>query len=380
MTLFQEKYKREHNHTTINTEPFVTAANAHIDRTYAQGKRITDSFFHSVAVFLSQINIEQRNGGPFGAVIVEFEGGLDANGIGIGKPRIIGVGANHVVPNNDPSAHAEMEAYRDAAKRQGSSDLKGAVLYTSCECCPMCLSVANGSGISKISYVNTREQAEIIEFSDKLQYDMFGLSRDQQMTSINSLGNDEQQEVRNKLGQHGAVILDEKGTVFAYGDTDTSIDPTGIASLNAIKSAVKKHADQQKQIGNQEPVFCLPDGFTMVCRDIPHPAGLITADWARMLRQRDNTDPNNPALDSKTPDPARIIHITDNYEAMAVVDKHGHSHVHQKPEITNKQPSLPDTERAVRTERFSGRVILSAAADVFANWKRGTTAGDQVRY
>src|SRR5437588_2609302 len=376
MSLFENTYK----YSTIDTLQFANTANAYIDKMYAKGKGVGDAFFLAVSVFLSQANIEQQNGGPFGAVIVEFEDGLDANGKGLGKPHMIGVGTNHVVPNNDPSAHAEMEGLRDAAKRKGFSDLRGSVLYTSCECCPMCLSVANGSGISRIYYVNTRDQAEAIGFSDKLQYDIFRLPHNKQMTWINNIEDDKRQCILNKLSIHEAMVLDEKGEVFAYGDMDTSKDPTGIASINSVRKAVKKYADQQKQNGKQELVFCLPDGFTLVSRDIPHPSGLITADWARILRHRDNANPDNPALDSKMPDPMRIIHVTNTYEQLPVIDRHGHVHVHQDAQVTYQQPTLPDALRVVLTEQFTGRVVPSAAQEVFEAWKDGTRAGKQVRY
>jgi hypothetical protein len=176
------------------------------------------------------------------------------------------------------------------------------------------------------------------------------------------------------------MVLDENGAVFVYGDTDTSKDPTGIASINSVRKAVKKYADQQKQNGSQEPVFCLPDGFTLVSRDIPHPSGLITADWTRMLRHRDNANPDNPALDSKTPDPLRIIHVTNTYEQLPVIDRHGHVHVHQDAQVTYQQPTLPDALRVILTQQFTGRVVPSAAQEVFEAWQDGTRAGQQVRY
>jgi guanine deaminase len=377
MALFQNKYERN----TIDTDFFVAAANEYIDKMYRQpGRRVTDSFFHAIAAYLSDLNIKQKNGGPFGAVIVEYEGGLDKDGKGIGKPRVIGVGANHVVPNSDPSAHAEMEAYRDAARRKGSSDLKGAVLFTSCECCPMCLSVANGCGISRISYTNTRTQAEEIGFSDKLQYDMFALPRDQQMTHIDKVDASKRNDLIAKLGERGAVVLDNKGEVFATGDTDTGHDPTGIASINAVRSAVKKHAEQQRDAGNTAPVFCLPDGFTLVCKDIPHPAGLITADWARILRQRDPGHGDDPSFDGTEPRPDRIIHVTNNYEPLPVVDGQGQRHVYQDTQVTYQQPTLPDVQRAIPTDHFDGRIIPAAAKAVFDSWKEGTKKGAQFKY
>ena len=367
-------------YSTIDQLPFVTAANAHIDTMYSKGKRVGDGFFLALSVFLSQANIEQHHGGPFGAVIVEFEDGLDAHGKGLGKPRVIGVGTNHVVPHHDPCAHTEIEALRDAAKRQDFSDVRGCVLYTSCECCPMCLSVANGSGISRIVSVNTRGQAGAIGFSDQLQYDLFRLPPHQHMTWMNRLEEGKRQDLLDKLSEHGAMVLDHKGDVFAYGDVDTSRDPTGIASINAVRKAVKKHADHQKQKGNQEPVFCSPDGWTLVSRDIPQPSDLILADWARMLRHRDHANPENPAFDGKTPDPLRILHVTMTYEQLPVMDRHGCVHVHQDAHVTYQQPTLPDALRAVLTQHSRGRVVSSAAQEVFQAWKDGTREGKQVRY
>ncbi|MEZ5648700.1 MAG: nucleoside deaminase [Alphaproteobacteria bacterium] len=376
MALFSEKYK----YPTTDTNLYVATANAHIDKIYAAEKWVSDSFFLAVVSFLSRVNLEQHNGGPFGAAIVAFDGGLDCNGKGIGKPRLIGVGTNHVVPNNDPSAHAEMEAFRDAARRQGSSDLKGTVLYTSCECCPMCLSIANGSGIARILYANTRAQAEEIGFSDRLQYDMFRLSRTQQMTSMDHLTPERRAHILKKLGAHGAVILDNRDEIFAHGDPETCKDPTSIASLNAVRNAVKNYARQRRQTGIAESIFYVPDDFTLVCKDIPHPAGLVAADWARMLRRHDPNDPQNPTKDEKIPDPQRVLHATHNYEALVVTDCHGQTHVHQDTRLTYQQPLLPDDARIVHTERCTKPLILKEAAAIFSLWKNGTRDGHQIKY
>ncbi len=85
-----------------------------------------------------------KTGGPFGAVIVL--GG-----------KSIGVGGNTVLRDCDPTAHAEMNAIRAACRRVGSVDLSGAVLYTSCECCPMCYAAAYWARISKIYYAASWE-------------------------------------------------------------------------------------------------------------------------------------------------------------------------------------------------------------------------------
>lgn len=114
--------------------------------------------FMKVAKELSENNYD--NGGPFGACVVK-------------DGKIIGKGSNHVIINNDPSAHAEVMAIRDACKNINSYDLSGCELYTSCYPCPMCLSLIIWSNIKKVYYGNTHEDADKIGFRDKLIYDFF---------------------------------------------------------------------------------------------------------------------------------------------------------------------------------------------------------------
>lgn len=373
--LFDQKYA--HSTLAADTDQFVALANQHIDRMHAKGLRVGDAFFSALSVFLSRINTEQKHGGPFGAVIVRFEGGLDADEKGIGKPEVIGIGANHVVPNNDPSAHAEMEAYRDAAKRLGGSDLGGTVLYTSCECCPMCLGMANASGIKRIVYTNTRDQAKAIEFSDELQYRLFDLPHNEQMTNVATLPSDRQHTLKEKLGVHGAVVLDANGNVYATGDTDTHYDPTGVASINAIRKAVKQYAAESN---SDAAIFCLPEGFTLVSQQIPHPSGLVAADWARILRDRDSANPDIPACDTKTPNPMRIVYMEPSYETIHFQSRNGQLCKHQDTEVTYNQPALPDAQRAIKTEHFTQDIIPAAAKAVFDSWKAAITSGFQARY
>lgn len=97
-------------------------------------------------------------GGPFGAVIVQ-------NG------KIIGEGTNNVTPHNDPTAHAEVEAIRNACHALETFDLSGSVIFTSCEPCPMCLSAIWWARIEKIYFSNTREDAATAGFDDAAIYD-----------------------------------------------------------------------------------------------------------------------------------------------------------------------------------------------------------------
>ena len=109
------------------------------------------------AIKLSKESIV-KNGGPFGCIIVK-------------NAKIIAEGTNQVTKNNDPTAHAEIVAIRNACQKLQTFDLSGVELYTSCEPCPMCLSAIYWSHIDKIYYGNTRLDAAKIGFDDNFIYD-----------------------------------------------------------------------------------------------------------------------------------------------------------------------------------------------------------------
>lgn len=98
-------------------------------------------------------------GGPFGAVIVDKEG------------NIIAQGNNMVLKNNDPTAHAEVTVIRKACEKLGTYDLSGCTLYTSCEPCPMCLSAIIWANIKDVYYACTRDDAGSIGFRDDVIYE-----------------------------------------------------------------------------------------------------------------------------------------------------------------------------------------------------------------
>ena len=116
-----------------------------------------DCEFMQMAIDLSIENVA-NGGGPFGAVIVR-------NG------EIVSTGANRVTANNDPTAHAEVNAIRAACAKVKSFKLEGCTCYTSCEPCPMCLSALYWAGVSRIVYGNTKEDAKAINFDDSFIYD-----------------------------------------------------------------------------------------------------------------------------------------------------------------------------------------------------------------
>ena len=113
--------------------------------------------FMQRAIELSKSNVLSNNGGPFGAVVVK-------------DGKIIGEGVNCVTSINDPTAHAEVQAIRNACKNLHNFDLSGAVIYTSCEPCPMCLSAIYWARIDKIYFGNNRVDAAKIQFDDDLIY------------------------------------------------------------------------------------------------------------------------------------------------------------------------------------------------------------------
>ena len=106
-----------------------------------------------------ELSISSANGtgGPFGCVIVKDD-------------KIIAEGSNKVTFSNDPTAHAEIVAIREACKKLNTFNLSSCDLYASCEPCPMCLSAIYWSHVDNIFYANTREDAKKINFDDSLIY------------------------------------------------------------------------------------------------------------------------------------------------------------------------------------------------------------------
>lgn len=109
------------------------------------------------AIELSREKMCAGDGGPFGAVVV-----VDG--------RIVGEGWNQVTSHNDPTAHAEVVAIREACTALGTYSLESGVLYTSCEPCPMCLAAAYWAHISRLFYANTTADAAAIGFDDATLY------------------------------------------------------------------------------------------------------------------------------------------------------------------------------------------------------------------
>ena len=128
-------------------------------KTHQSADSITeaDEQFMREAIRLSVESVA-HGGGPFGAVIVK-------------DGKIIAARSNSVTIDNDPTAHAEVNAIRQACRQLGTFDLDDCVIYTSCEPCPMCLGAIYWAGIDRIYYANTRQDAEKIDFDDNFIYE-----------------------------------------------------------------------------------------------------------------------------------------------------------------------------------------------------------------
>ena len=127
------------------------------------------------AILLSQNGMTSNEGGPFGCVIVKGE-------------EIVGRGNNKVICNNDPTAHAEVVAIRDACKNLGTFQLHGCEIFTSCEPCPMCLGAIYWARPDIVYYANTRQDAADIGFDDSMIYEEMNIAFENRRIPILNLG------------------------------------------------------------------------------------------------------------------------------------------------------------------------------------------------
>jgi guanine deaminase len=117
-----------------------------------------DQKFLERAIELSSQGMKAGKGGPFGCVVVK-------------EGKIVGEGYNEVVKHNDPTAHAEVVAIRNACKNLRTFQLTGCDIYTSCEPCPMCLGAIYWARPDKVIYANTKKDASAINFDDQFIYE-----------------------------------------------------------------------------------------------------------------------------------------------------------------------------------------------------------------
>ena len=125
----------------------------------------------AIKLSLESVN---KNGGPFGCIIVKDN-------------KIVAEGFNKVTSSNDPTAHGEIVAIREACKNLNTFTLAGCELYSSCEPCPMCLSAIYWARIGKIYYANTRDDAKKIDFDDSLIYSEFNKNISERKIPMNQM-------------------------------------------------------------------------------------------------------------------------------------------------------------------------------------------------
>lgn len=113
--------------------------------------------FMEEAIRLAVENVKNNTGGPFGAVVVK-------------EGKIISACGNSVTPDNDPTAHAEVNAIREACRKLGTYQLDGCEVYASCEPCPMCLGAIYWARPAKVYYASTKEDAAKAGFDDSFIY------------------------------------------------------------------------------------------------------------------------------------------------------------------------------------------------------------------
>lgn len=129
--------------------------------------------FMQKAIDIASENVK-NNGGPFGAVIVRYN-------------QIVAIGFNTVTKSNDPTAHAEVNAIREACKTLNTFVLDNCELYSSCEPCPMCLSAIYWSGIKTVYFAGSRYDAEKAGFDDSFIYDELSKKLEEKTVKITQI-------------------------------------------------------------------------------------------------------------------------------------------------------------------------------------------------
>lgn len=137
--------------------------------------------FMRMAIRLSEKNVQNALGGPFGSVVVK-------------DGKVVAKSANLVTTTLDPTAHAEVAAIRLACKKLKTFDLTGCVIYASCEPCPMCLSAIYWSRINTLYYANTKTDAKNIGFDDQFIYEEIALPVEKRALHVTQLMRTEAQE------------------------------------------------------------------------------------------------------------------------------------------------------------------------------------------
>lgn len=135
-----------------------------------------------MAIRLSAEGMEKGEGGPFGAIVVQGD-------------EVVGRGWNQVLRTNDPTAHAEVMAIRDACKNLGTFQLHDCEIYTSCEPCPMCLGAIYWARPQRVYFANTKADAAAIDFDDSFIYEEINMPLPQRKIPLISMPSEEALQV-----------------------------------------------------------------------------------------------------------------------------------------------------------------------------------------
>ncbi len=141
----------------------------------------------------AQLGVNSHEGGPFGAVIVDKAG------------NIVGKGHNQVLKNSDPTAHAEIQAIRNACKNMGTHNLEECTIYISCEPCPMCLSAIIWANIKNVYYACDRKDAAEIGFRDDAIYEYFS-GNNKQILKIKQINREECLDIMQQYKENSGTI------------------------------------------------------------------------------------------------------------------------------------------------------------------------------
>ena len=136
-----------------------------------------DKYFMQAAIDLAEKGVDSNSGGPFGAVVVKDD-------------KIIAEGFNSVTSENDPTAHAEVIAIRNACKKLNSFQLTDCTIYTSCEPCPMCLGAIYWARPKKVFFAGNRVDAAKFGFDDQFIYDELGKEMDDRKIEFENISRD----------------------------------------------------------------------------------------------------------------------------------------------------------------------------------------------
>lgn len=136
-----------------------------------------------IALEEAKVGINNNDGGPFGAVIVDHDG------------KVISSAHNNVLRKKDPTAHAEVEAIRSACQKLNTNSLENCIIYSTCEPCPMCLSAIIWANIKTVYYAGTRDDASNIGFKDSKIYDY--IKEKNNILEVKQLKNDKVLKIMN---------------------------------------------------------------------------------------------------------------------------------------------------------------------------------------